>query len=162
MSIVPYAGRNSMMPSMVRNLLFWTLMILLAIVLWQMVSKGGRSARGSELTYSGFMNEVDANNLQTANVGVAQTTVDVSGKLKQPALTYQATVPRDILTNLLDKLRQEGVDVQVSDNSRGSTRNFLVRIAPIVVLVGAWLVMMLVRMKQNSGPPNHPPSGALG
>lgn len=160
MSIVPNSGRNSMMPSAVRNLLFWFLMILLAVVLWQMVSKNP-SDQSSKLSYSDFMNQVDGNNVQTANVGVAQTTADVSGKLKQPAATYRSTVPRDTLTTLLDKLRQDGVDVQVSEE-KNSAANFIIGIAPIILLVGLWLFMMRMRMRQNSNPPNQPTPGALG
>jgi len=161
MSIVPQAGRNSM-PSMVRNLLFWTLMVFLAVVLWQMMSKGGRSGQGSELTYSDFMNQVDANNIQSANFAVMQNTADVSGKLKQPSSDYRSTVPRDTLSALLSKLRQDGTGVQVSENSRGNTMNFLVGIAPIILLVGLWIFMMRMRMKQNSSRPNQPTPGALG
>ena len=160
MSIVPNSGRNLTMPSAVRTLLFWVLMVLLAVFLWQMVSKNP-SDQSSKLSYSDFMNQVDHNNIQSAAVGVAQTTADVSGKLKQPAATYRSTVPRDTLTALLDKLRQDGVDVQVSEEKTGAA-NFIIGIAPIILLVGLWIFMMRMRMKQSPNPPNQPTSGALG
>lgn len=141
-----------------RTLMFWALLLLLAVVLWQMSST---SRNGQTLSYSSFMGQVDARNVETANVGVAQTTADISGKLKQPEVTYRSTVPRDTLTILLDKLRQEGVDVQVSEAKTGAT-NFIIGIAPIILLVGLWIFMMRIRMKRNSNPPTQPTPGALG
>lgn len=161
MSIVPQSGRSAGLSSPVRTFMFWILMVLLAVVLWQMVSKNGPSNQGSKLSYSDFMNQVDQNNIQTAAVGVAQTTADVSGKLKQPAATYRSTVPRDTLTALLDKLRQDGVDVQVSEEKTGAT-NLIIGIAPIILLIGLWIFMMRMRMRQNPNPPNQPTPGALG
>jgi cell division protease FtsH len=162
MTFVPHSrGNTAGLLSPVRTLLFWVLMVLLAVFLWQMVSKNGPSDQGSKLSYSDFMNQVDANNVQTANVGVAQTTADVSGKLRQPEVTYRSTIPRDTLTALLDKLRKAGVDVQVSQEKTGAA-NFVIGIAPIILLVGLWLFMMRMRMKQGSNPPNQPTPGALG
>lgn len=164
MSIVPNSGRSAMMPSMLRNLLFWVLMILLALVLWQMVSTGGHSNQGAtSLNYSTFMNQVDANNVQTADVAVMQNTADISGKFKQDSGSYRTTIPRDTLPNLLTKLRQQGTDVQVTEGAaRSNWVNFLVGVAPVILLVGVWIFMMRIRMKQNTNPPNQPTAGAIG
>jgi ATP-dependent Zn protease len=132
--------------------------ILLAVVLWQMSSNYRHS---QPLSYSSFVSEVDAGNVETANVGVAQTTADISGKLKQPAGIYRSTVPRDSLATVLDKLRQEGVDVQVSQEKTGAF-NFIIGIAPIILLVGLWIFIMRMRMKQNSNSRKQPTPGALG
>lgn len=163
MSIVPNSGRNSMMPSAVRNLLFWILMILLAVVLWQMVSKGGHSDQGSAaLSYSSFMNQVDGNNVQRANVQVMQNTADVSGTLKQGASGYRTTIPRDTLPDLLAKLRQQATDVHVTEGSSQTWVNFLADVVPVILLVGAWILMMRMRTRQNPNPPNQLTPGALG
>lgn len=164
MSIVPQSGRSAGLAPAVRNVMFWILMILLAVVLWQMVSKGRHSDQGSmAVSYSSFMNQVDGNNVQTANVAVMQNTADVSGALKQGAGTYRTTIPRDSLPNLLVKLRQEGTEVHVTEGAHESTWvNFLVGVAPIILLVGLWIFMMRMRMKQSPNPPNQPTPGALG
>lgn len=155
------------MNTTVRNMIFWVLMILLALVLWQMVSKGGsKPSQFPALAYSDFMVQVDARNVQTAKVVISQNTADISGTLKQPATDYRTTVLRDTLTALMGTLRQQGANVQVSEGGSFSPMNFVVGIAPIIILVGFWIFMMRknqqIRSKRDSASPNQPSPGALG
>ena len=46
------------MNSTVRTILFWLLMILLAVVLWRMASTGGQSAHEDEPNYTNFLAKV--------------------------------------------------------------------------------------------------------
>jgi len=164
MPFVPYRRGNANSASVVRNLLFWVLMVFLAIVLWQMTSKGGRPAQGSPLSYSDFMNQVDASNIRTATLAVMQNTADVSGELKQPVSDYRSTVPRDTLPALLSKLRQQGADVQVKEGAAsGNWINFLVGVAPIILLVALWIFMMRqMQSKKDKNEPGQPSAGAIG
>jgi ATP-dependent Zn protease len=165
MSIMPNDRRGTGMNTVVRTMIFWSLMVLLAVVLWQMVSNGGsKPSQAPALAYSGFMAQVDARNVQTAKVVISQNTADLSGSLKQPANEYRTTVPRDTLTALMDKLREQGTSVQVSEGASSARINFVLGILPILLLVGFWIYMMRMRQARakRDSLPNQPSPGALG
>ena len=163
MSIVPQTHRAPGMPMAVRNVLFWFLMVLLAVVLWQMTSRSGRQSNGASLSYSDFLNQVNAGNVETANVAIAQNTADITGELKTLPHDYQTTVPRDTLTPLLDSMRSKGASVQVSEARESTGKNFVLGIAPIVVLIGFWIYMMRMQMRnREKRNPSGTPPGALG
>ncbi len=165
MTFVPQRRSAGGMNPAVRNILFWTLMVLLAVFLWQMVSKKPAPDQGTELSYSDFMNQVDGRNVQTANITVMQNTADVAGRLKNPSTDYRSTVPRDTLPRLLDNLRQQGTSVQVSEGvaTRASGANWIIDAAPILLLIGVWIFMVgRSRAPRNPSPPNPSSPGAIG
>ena len=145
---------------MVRTLMFWTLMIFLALVLWQMSSKNGSSKSATlSLSYSDFMAQVEAKNLQTARFALLQNTAEVTGNLKQPAGRFEASVPRDSATSLMDTLRAEGTQVEVAEGA--SMSRYVVDVLPIVLLIGLWILFQS-RARRNGSGPNPPSPGAIG
>ena len=52
------------MNSTVRTILFWVMMIALAVVLWKMASNGGPSVKEEEPTYSNFLAKVDSGSVK--------------------------------------------------------------------------------------------------
>ena len=152
------------MPLAARNVLLWFLMVLLAVVLWQMASRSGGRSAATSLSYSDFLNQVNAGNVETATVAIAQNTADIAGELKTLPHDYRTTVPSDTLTALLDTMRSKGASVQVSDAKESTGKNFVLGIAPIVVLIGFWLYMMRMQMRsrEKKNPPAGTPPGALG
>lgn len=167
MSIMPNDPRTTGLNATVRNVMFWFFMILLALVFWQMVSKGGsKSSQVPALAYSDFMAQVDARNVQTAKVVISENTAEISGTLKQPTNEYRTTVPRDTLTALMATLREQGASLLVSEGANSGPMNFIVGIVPILLLVAFWIYMMRriqrARAKRDSSLPNQPSPGALG
>lgn len=161
MSIMPNAGSRSGMPQTVRNLMFWMLMILLAVMLWQMASRNGNSNTATRtFSYSDFMAQVDAKNVQAARFALSQNTAEVTGNLKQPAEHYTTNVPKDSATSLMNTLRSEGTEVEVAERSTTASR--LVDFAPIVILIVVWIYMSQTRRRRDAGPPNQASPGALG
>jgi cell division protease FtsH len=160
MSFMPNQSRATGMNSAVRNLLFWTLMILLAVVLWQMLSHKGQGPKASQLSYSDFMKQVDAKNLESAKFTLSQNTADVSGYLKNPMLGFETTVPANTATDLMNRLRADDVDVQVAQGT--TSGNFIMGALPVVFLVGVWIYIMRQRTKGQSNANPDPSTGALG
>ena len=150
------------MPWAARIALFWFLMVALAIVLWQMASRGVGDRPVHAMSYSAFMDDVSAGSIGTANVRIAQSTAEISGDLKAPGGAYRTTVPRDTLTGLLETLRSKGATVVISDAGQNSWLNFFVGVVPIVLLVCFWIYMMRLQMRKrtNSDPKNQMP-GAM-
>jgi cell division protease FtsH len=163
MSFVPNPSRGTGTNPVARNLIFWVLMILLAVVLWQMAAgRGSRGAPAQALNYSDFMKQVDASNVESAHFELSENTAGVTGSLKQPAGRYSTTVPRESAANLMNTLRSNGVDVAVVEAP--TALDTIKTIGPIVVLVIFWIFVMRQKMRsqQSTGSPGQPSPGALG
>lgn len=73
-----------------RTVIFWLLMLALGALLWKM----GSWQVGDELKYSDFMQQVDKNNVASAELLMGQYTGRMRGTLRAPAKRYRATVPK--------------------------------------------------------------------
>jgi len=132
-------------------------MVALASVLW-LISKApqDRLSRHS-ISYSDFLQQVDKDNIATATFGMAQNTADVSGNLREPAQGYQTIVPRDDASYLMDRLRKQNANVDVSESTRQSRENLVMNLAPLLILVGFWIYIMR-RFRAKQAPPQNPTS----
>ena len=163
MSFVPNPSRGTRMNTEARTLIFWVLMISLAVVLWQMAAgRGSRGGPAEALSYSDFMKQVDSSNVESAHFELSQNTANVTGSLKQPAGRYRTTVPRESAANVMNTLRSNGVDVAVVEAP--TALDTIKTIGPIVVLVILLIFVMRQKMRtrQNTGSPGQPSPGALG
>ena len=60
------------MNSHVRTVLFWLLMIALAVVLWRMASTGGPVTHEDQPSYTNFLSKVESGNVKSEIVRVAR------------------------------------------------------------------------------------------
>jgi hypothetical protein len=63
--------------STVRTVLFWLLMILLAVVLWKMASTGGQSAREDEPQYTSFLDKVHGGAVKDVTIFLSQNSAEL-------------------------------------------------------------------------------------
>ena len=149
------------MSPVVRTLLFWVMMIALAVVLWQMASKTGNDKSSPQMSYSDFMSQVDNNNVSTAELFDQKDTAEIDGQLRQPAQKFRVTIPKEVIPDLTERLRKQGVVIRVSSSSRPSWEDLTLNLAPFIVIVGIW-AMMMRQMKAKreratmGGPSNRP------
>jgi cell division protease FtsH len=155
MSFAPNPRYGTGMSPVVRTVLFWVLMVALAVVLWQASSKSKDTGSSHQISYSDFLQQVDKNNIGAATFVLADNTADVSGNLRDPAQEYTTTVPRESVSDLTDRLRKQGTVVNISEAPKQTRANFLVNLAPLLLLVGFWIFMMN-RMRVKQAPPQNP------
>ena len=77
------------MNSTVKTIVFWLVIVLAGVLLWQVVRGANSGAKEREINYSEFMSQVDQNN-------VTEVTVvgnDVRGKLKNDKAAFHVVVP---------------------------------------------------------------------
>ncbi|HVN80117.1 MAG TPA: ATP-dependent metallopeptidase FtsH/Yme1/Tma family protein, partial [Terriglobia bacterium] len=98
------------MNSTVKTLLFWVVLILAAVLLWQVVQRT-QTPKEQELTFSDFMNEVDKANV--AKVEIMGS--DVKGQLKNQAI-FKTTVPN--YPDFVKILREKNVSITVKEPSQ--------------------------------------------
>ena len=70
------------MNSTVRTILFWLLMILLAVVLWKMASTGGPSAHEDEPSYTNFLAKVESGNVKDVTIYLSPNSAELQGEYR--------------------------------------------------------------------------------
>ena len=163
MTLVPNQPQRMGLSPVVRTVLFWLMMIALAVVLWQMSSKSTNTKPRSAMSYSDFMNQVDKNNIASAKLVVSQDTAEIQGQLRDPVQNFSVTIPKEVIPDLTERLRKQGTIVEVAELSHTSTSEIIINLSPIIVIVGIWIYMMR-RMQNRRNPPSQggPANGALG
>ncbi|HEV3275833.1 MAG TPA: ATP-dependent zinc metalloprotease FtsH [Terriglobia bacterium] len=132
------------MNSAVKNIIFWVVMVVTALVLWEVWITSTRE-RVQELTFSQFTTMV--NNGDVKDVTIAGT--DVSGSLKKDGSKFKTTIPAnypDVFKSLLDKSVSTNVKSDQASPWLTWVGNLLL---PIMVLVGFWIFFF--RQMQSGG-----------
>ena len=138
-------GAAAGMPAALRTVLFWLLMVALAAVLWKMAERdqpSGPSEPSASISYSDFMAQVDKNNVASVRLLESAATAEVEGRLRDPEERFRTTVPKETIPTLTERLRKQGVAVEVSEDNRVSWPRFLVNMAPFLLIVALWIFMI--------------------
>jgi cell division protease FtsH len=137
--------------STVRNALFWALMILLAVVLWQMASRGSQSAHEDQPSYSDFLAKLENGNVKEVTIYLSQNSAELRGVYKDQQSTKfrGVTVANTSIPDITKILQDKGVTFDYQEVKEGNWINFIGVVAPIILLVGFWIFMM--RQMQAGG-----------
>lgn len=163
MTFAPGQPQRMGLSPTVRTVLFWLMMIALAFVLWQMASRPDSQKSASAMSYSDFMSQVDKNNIASAKLVVSQDTAEIQGQLRNSVQNFSVTIPKEVIPDLTERLRKQGVTIVITDSSEPTWRSELINFSPIIFIVGIWIYMMR-RMQNRRNPPSQggPANGALG
>ena len=133
------------MNSTVKTVVFWLVIVLAGVLLWQVVKGAGTSAKEREINYSEFMSQVDQNNVNEVTVVGS----DVHGKLKadKTSTAFHVTVPPNY-SEMYKPMRDHGVNITVKD-SNGGSYTWLINLLPFVLLGALWFIM--IRQMQSGG-----------
>jgi len=150
--------------SVVRTVIFWIMMIALAFVLWKMASNSGpEKPAASQMTYSDFMANVDRNNIRSAKLLESAATAEIQGQLCDSAGSFSVTVPKEVIPNLIEKLRKQGATVEVREIRATTWLQLFAEFSPVLVIVGIFVLMVRLQQKRRAQPESgSPPSGPLG
>ncbi len=133
------------MNSNVKTAIFWIVIICVAVLLWAVVSKGGKTTVDT-LTFSALMSEVEAGKIEAANVNAV--TGDITGKFKGTDKEFRSSAPLGYNT-LYDKMLEKGVKVTSQKEGGNQWVSLLVNAIPIFLLIAFWIFMM--RQMQSGG-----------
>jgi cell division protease FtsH len=130
--------------STVKTVLFWLLIGVSALLLWQVVKSAREGQKDAEFKTSQFMNEVEQNNVQEFVVDG----MEVRGKLKNGS-AFHAKVPATYFTpEMLKSLDSKGVNVDFRDINGGNWA-WMIQVIPIVLIGAVWIFM--IRQMQTGG-----------
>jgi len=146
------------MPVVMRTILFWLLMLALAVVLWKMAQQGqGRpSSPSSSMSYSDFMAQVEKNNVASIRLVESPSTAEVEGQLRQPPDKFQTTIPKETIAALTEQLRKEGVPIEVSEQKKRTPEDLAIDISIFIALLGLWFYQVMRRRAGSRPNPTTP------
>jgi len=119
-----------------RNFALWVIVGLLLIALFQLFQNPGRGGGTNEISFSQFLDDVEAGNVKQ----VAITDQQISGTYKNngPFQTYMPNGSR-----VIETLRSKGVTIVARPPSESfSLIGALISWMPMLVIIGIWLFVM--------------------
>ena len=132
------------MNSTVKTVLFWLLIGVSALLLWEVVKGARDGQKDKEKNFTEFMSDVDAGHVHDVTVDGMQ----VKGKLSDNA-AFHTTVPANY-PDMIKSLRDKGVNITFRDVNSGSLPlQLLGTWAPLILLGALWFFM--IRQMQTGG-----------
>jgi len=129
--------------STVKTVVFWLVIVLSGVLLWQVVKGANSGAKEREINYSEFMSQVDQNNVSEVTV----LGTDVRGKFKNDKTAFHVVVPPNY-SEMYKPMRDHGVNITVKD-ANGGSYTWLINLLPFVLLGALWFIM--IRQMQTGG-----------
>ena len=138
------------MSSAGRAILFWLIMVLLAVVLWKMASAGTQSSHELTPSYTDFTNQLQQGNIKDVTIDLSQNTAEIQGDLIKPAQHFRGVVvPNAVLSNITQQLQDKGATINIKEVHSGDWLNLAMNALPLILLVALWIFMM--RQMQAGG-----------
>jgi cell division protease FtsH len=128
--------------SNIKTAIFWVVLILVAVFLWQVVTRGQKRTEKA-INFSEFMQDVEKGKVH--DVTIAGN--DVHGNYNNEPISFRTSVPNypEVYKILLDK----GVITEYKQADSGSWISLLVNASPFILLLAFWIFMM--RQMQSGG-----------
>ncbi len=129
------------MNSTLKSLLFWTVLFVIGVLIWNVSTKFQRQER--RVSFSEFMSWVDSGSVARVEI-VGQ---DITGVTKANE-TFHAYVPTQY-EGLANKLMERNVQISAKEPTASPWASLLLGWAPTLLIVGFWLFFM--RQMQSGG-----------
>ena len=129
------------MNSTIRIVLFWLVMLVLAVVLWRITQGSSNSARELDLSLTDFYSNAERGNIREVTFYLSPISAEAQGELREPSSKFRVTMPKESIPDASKMLRDKGVQIKVKEVSRGDWMTLAVNILPFVVIIGLWLFM---------------------
>jgi cell division protease FtsH len=132
--------------STVKTVLFWLLIVVSAVLLWEVVKGARDGQKDAELNSSQFITDVDQGKIHELTVNG----MEVRGKLTD-GQQFHTTMPTNYFTpEMLNNLQSKGVTINFRDVNSGSLPlQLLGTWAPLILLGALWFFM--IRQMQTGG-----------
>jgi len=145
------------MPSTIKTVIFWMVIFVSAILLWQVVRSGPQERQIPEIAYSQFMSDVDAGNV--ASVTISGTLI--RGEYRDGKGRFRVIGPANPAV-YLDSLHSHRVEIHFQD---GSSTSLLLQLlgswAPLILLAVLWFFMIRQMQRRKSPASSGPGSGPI-
>ena len=133
------------MNKVIKTAVFWLIIVVSAFLLWQTVKSRGPVRAVSEISYSDFLTRFANGRVSAVAIaGSVVNGVDAKGSFRVIAPANQ--------TAMLDALQQHGVDIWFKETSEQGWPNWILNVAPLVLLAALWFfVIRQMQMRRSGG-----------
>ena len=131
------------MNSAVKNIIFWVVMAVTALLIWAVV-KNSTGERVNDLTFSAFVSEVNKDSVREVTV----VGTEVTGAFRKDNSKFRTTIPANY-PDLYKTLTEKNISVTIKDSSGTSWVTWLANGLPMILLLGLWIFFM--RQMQSGG-----------
>ena len=125
------------------------MMIALAVVLWEMASRGGPAAKEDEPSYSNFLAKVDSGNVKDVSIQLSPNSAELQGEYRDGTKFRGVTVANTAITDVTKVLQDKGVLYNYKEVKEANWLSLLINLSPILIIVAIWIFMM--RQMQAGG-----------
>ncbi|HTS34821.1 MAG TPA: ATP-dependent metallopeptidase FtsH/Yme1/Tma family protein [Candidatus Solibacter sp.] len=141
------------MNTSVKKAVYWFLISISALLLWQVVRSNGTSPRDPDISYSQFMADVDAGKVRSVSI----TGTEIRGVYKESGGAFHLTGPSDPRITL-ESLRNRDIEIRFRDAQTSSLPlQLLGTWAPLILLGALWFFVIRqirLRARKPPAPPN--------
>ena len=131
------------MNSTVKTVVFWLVIVLCAVLLWQVVTSSKGGVKEADVSFSQFMSDVDQGKVKE----VTLTGTEVKGKLADGG-AFHTTAPANY-PDMFKALRDKGVNITIRDQQSNSWPSWLLQMSPLILIGALWFIM--IRQMQTGG-----------
>ncbi len=125
-------------------------MIALAVVLWQMASRGGGPAEHQDQpTYSAFVSKVDSGNVKDVTIYLSQNSAEVQGEYSNGTKFRGVTLANSAIPDVTKVLQDKGVVYNYKEVKNADWLSLAIDTLPWIVLIAVWIFFM--RQMQAGG-----------
>jgi cell division protease FtsH len=135
--------------STVRTILFWLLMIVLAVFLWKMASTGSSTAKDDEPQYTQFLQKVQNGSVKDVTIILAQNSSELQGEYREGGRFRNVTVANTAIPDITKQMQDHNVIYNYKEAKNPDWLSWLGTMAPLILLVLFWVFMM--RQMQAGG-----------
>jgi cell division protease FtsH len=121
--------------------LFWLVMLVLAVLLWKITQGSATSAHEMDLTLTDFYANAERGNISELTFYLSPISAEAQGQLRDSNSKFRVMLPKESIPDISKMLREKNVQIRVKEVSRGDWLNLAVNLLPILVIVGLWVFM---------------------
>jgi len=130
--------------STVKQVVFWLVIVLSGVLLWQVVNgAGNKGVKERSVTFSQFLYDVQQGNVRDVTINANE----VRGVYRDGKSGFYTTAYPNY-PDMIKQLQEKGVNITVKDVGNGGW-TWLIQLAPVFLLVALWFIM--IRQMQTGG-----------
>jgi cell division protease FtsH len=132
--------------STLKNLLFWMVLIVLAVMIWQF--SASLQNKENEIDFSAFMKHVENKDVLTVTIKGNQITGTLAGTSGTANEKFRTYAPASY-EGLGNRLESMGVRIKAEPDAASPWTGMLLWWAPLLLMIGFWIFIM--RQMQSGG-----------
>ena len=145
------AVRRRRLNSTLRSLLFWMVLVVVGVLIWQFSNTFQRGPQ--PIAFSTFLNHLEKGQVLAVTMTGNEVTGELSAETGNGKVQFRTYVPGTTYSThyqgLANKLLEKNIDVTAKPESTSPWTSLLYAWAPILLMIGFWIFIM--RQMQSGG-----------